>query len=84
MRENLASFLKDWARRSRQPAVAQRTGVRILRWSYDDLRGLAFQFSRELEARGIERGDRVLLCGGNSAEWSAGLRLLLRGAIIVP
>jgi len=30
---------------------------------------LAFRFARELEARGISKGDRVLLWGDNCAEW---------------
>jgi len=41
--------------------------------------------ARELEARGIAKGDAVLLWGENSAEWiSVFLGCLLRGAVVVP
>jgi long-chain acyl-CoA synthetase len=45
----------------------------------------SFQFARELEARGIDRGDRVILWSTNSPEWIAAFfGILLRGAIAVP
>ena len=60
-------------------------GCRISRWSYGRLASCAFQFARELEARGIGAGDRVLFWGENSPEWIAALYgCLLRGAIVVP
>ena len=41
--------------------------------------------ARELESRGIAKGDRILLCGENSPEWVAVFwGCLLRGAVIVP
>ncbi len=43
------------------------------------------QFARELETRGIAKGDRVLLWGENSGEWVAAfLGCLFRGAVAVP
>jgi len=46
---------------------------------------VARQFARELEARGIERGERVLLWGENCAEWVAAFfGCVLRGAVAVP
>ena len=46
---------------------------------------MAAQFARELESRGIEPGDRVLLWGRNSAEWVAAFfGCILRGAVAVP
>jgi long-chain acyl-CoA synthetase len=46
---------------------------------------LAFRFARELDAREIGKGDRVLLWGDNSAEWiGAFFGCMLRGAIAVP
>jgi len=46
---------------------------------------LAAQFARELEARRIGPGDRVLVWGCNSAEWVATfLGCILRGAVAVP
>ena len=45
----------------------------------------AFQFARELEARGIAKGDRVLIWGENRAEWVAAFfACALRAAIAVP
>ena len=42
-------------------------------------------FARELEARGIGKGDKVLIWGENCAEWVvAFFGCLLRGAIVVP
>jgi len=85
MRESLASFLDDWERRGDDPAVAQRSGVRVVRWSYSELRSLAFQFARELETRRIEKGDRVLICAPSGAEWVAAFfGCLVRGVIVVP
>ncbi len=45
----------------------------------------SFQFARELRARGIAKGDRVLLWGPNSAEWVAAFfGCALVGVIVVP
>ncbi len=56
-----------------------------LRWTYGQLAELAFRFARELEARGIGKGDRVLLWGDNCAEWvGAFFGCMLRGAVAVP
>ena len=64
--------------------VAQR-GLRKLRWSYEQLAQTAYRFARELEARGIGKGERVLLCGGNSPEWAAAFwGCCARGAVVVP
>src|SRR3712207_8340047 len=41
--------------------------------------------SRELEARGVAKGDRVLVWGANSPEWVAAFfGCLARGAVAVP
>ena len=45
----------------------------------------AYRFARELDARGIGPGDKVLLWGDNCAEWVAAFfGCLLRGAVVVP
>ncbi len=49
----------------------QRHGYRTVRWSYRQVADLAFQFARELDARAITKGERILLWGPNSAEWVA-------------
>jgi long-chain acyl-CoA synthetase len=57
----------------------------MIRWTYAHLVRTAEQFARELESRGIAKGDRVLLWGENSGEWVAAfLGCVLRGAIAVP
>ena len=46
---------------------------------------LAFRIARELERRGIGKGDRVLLWGPNSAAWvSVFFGCALRGVAVVP
>ena len=45
----------------------------------------AYRFARELEVRGIERNDKVLLWGENCAEWVAAFfGCVLRGVVVVP
>jgi len=66
-------------------ALIERRGLRTLRRTYRQVADTASQFARELEARGIERGDRVVLWGPNSVEWVAAFwGCLLRGAVVVP
>src|SRR3954451_3769981 len=85
MRETLLSFLDDCRAHGQQTAVAHDTGVRVSRWSYARLASSAFQFARELEARGIGAGDRVLFWGENRPEWIACFYgCLLRGVVVVP
>ncbi len=63
----------------------QRAGYRTARWSYAQVAGLAFQFARELENRQIEKADRVIIWGANSAEWVAAFfGCALRGVAAVP
>ena len=46
---------------------------------------MAFGVSRELETRGIAKGDRVMLWGANSAEWVAAFfGCVLSGVVVVP
>jgi long-chain acyl-CoA synthetase len=62
-----------------------RRGLRTARWSYRQLAQAANRFARELEARGVAPGERVLLSGENSPEWVAAFwGCLLRGAVVVP
>ncbi len=67
------------------PAYAHRRGYRTERWSYAEVLLTARQFARELEQRGVAKGDRVLLWGDNCAEWAAAFfGCVLRGAVVVP
>ena len=85
MRETLLSFLDDCLARRKETAVVRRRGLRLTKWSSAEIARHAFQFARELEARGISHGDRVLFWGENSAEWIAAFfGCLLRGVVVVP
>lgn len=84
-RRSVAEYLESFLRRGRETAYVQRHGYRTVRWSYRPVAETAFRFARELEARGIRKGDRVQLWGPNSAEWVvAFLGCALRGAVVVP
>ncbi|MEW6207277.1 MAG: AMP-binding protein [Acidobacteriota bacterium] len=85
MRAHLLTFLDDCGRRSEDIAFVHHRHLRSTRWSYGKLRSTAFQFARELHQRNINKGDRVLMWGENSAEWIAAFfGCLIRGAIVVP
>jgi long-chain acyl-CoA synthetase len=84
-RQSLVEYLSEYSRHGRSVAFAKRSGYRMARSSYSDLIGLARQSARELEGRGIQPGERVLLWGRNSPEWVAGFfACILRGAVAVP
>lgn len=85
MRQTLLSFLDDCIAHGEEIAIVHWRGLRIARWPYARLAASAFQFARELEARDIGAGDRVLFWGENSPEWIVAFYgCLLRGAIVVP
>jgi long-chain acyl-CoA synthetase len=85
MRRNILSFLDDYERRGRETAFAHRRGLRVERWSYRRVVRLARRFARELEARGVGKGDRVLVRAENSPMWVAAFfGCALRGAPLVP
>ena len=84
-RRSVVEYLDSFLRRGRECAYVQHRGYRTVRWSYRQVAETSFRFARELEARGISKGDRVLLWGPNSAEWVAAFfGCALRGAIVVP
>lgn len=84
-RHSLLDYFQSRSRPASEIAIAWRRGYRQVRWSYSDLLRTATQFARELEARGIAKGDRVLLWGDNSGEWVAAfLGCIFRGAVAVP
>jgi long-chain acyl-CoA synthetase len=84
-RRSLAESLDHMLRWGREIAYVQRRGYRIVRWSYGQVAETAFRFARELEARGIGKGERVLIWGPNSAEWIAAFfGCALRGVVVVP
>ena len=82
---SLQAYFQVQARPAREIAVVWRKGYRIERWSYGTLFATACRFARELEARGIEPGSRVLIWAENSGEWLAVfIGCLLHGAVSVP
>ncbi len=84
-RRSVVEYLDSLLRRGRDCAYVQHRGYRTVRWSYRQVAETSFRFARELEARGIGKGDRVLLWGPNSAEWVAAFfGCALRGVIVVP
>lgn len=84
-RPNLISLFIEFELYKHDIAVVQRRGYRRERWTYARLAKTAFRYENELKERGIRTGDRVVLWGGNSAEWVAAFwGCLLRGAVAVP
>src|SRR2546426_850879 len=85
MPKTVASYLDGFLLRGNETAFAHRQGLRDKRWSYRQIAKTAMRFARELEARRMAKGDRVLLWARNSPEWvSAFFGCVLRGVIVVP
>src|SRR5271165_4460358 len=84
-RTTILEYLDNFRRHAREVAYVQHRGYRTQRWTYGDVLASVYRFARELEARNIAKGDKVLIWGENSAEWVvAFFGCLLRGAIVVP
>ena len=84
-RQSLLEYFQADSRPAGEVAVVWRRGYRMERWTYSRLRRTAVQFAHELSARGIAKGDRVLLWGENSGEWIAAfLGCIFAGAVAVP
>lgn len=85
MRQLVTSYLDEFLARGDAVAFAHRRGLRTVRWSYKQIANSAFAFAELLTERGVQKTDRLLLCGNNSPEWIvAFFGCLLRGAIVVP
>ena len=83
--ESLLSFVEKYARNGREVALRQRRGYRMESWTYARVGAQANRVARELEVRGLGKGDAALLWGYNSAEWiCAFLGCVLRGVVVVP
>jgi long-chain acyl-CoA synthetase len=84
-RQSLLEYFQPDSRPRNEIAVAWRRGYRMVRWPYADLLRMAQQFARELQARGIAPGDRVLLWAENCGEWVATfLGCIFSGVVAVP
>jgi long-chain acyl-CoA synthetase len=82
---SLLNFAWKYAALGDEIAVRQRRGYRTESWTYRQIAEGANRVARELEVRGIAKGDAVLLWGENSAEWiTVFLGCLLRGVVVVP
>ena len=86
MVESLAEFFtENFRSHSNERAYRQRRGYRTESFTYGEVLELAFGFARTLAARGISKGDRVMLWGENCAEWVAFFfGCSLSGVIVVP
>jgi long-chain acyl-CoA synthetase len=85
MPQTLAGYAQLHYSLGSETAFVYRRGYRTHTWSYRQAAELAFRFARELETRGIGKGDRVMLWGENCAEWVAAFfGCMLRGAVAVP
>ena len=84
-RTHLATLVDDFARNGSDIAVVASRGLRRQVTTYADLARLSRRFSAELVQRGVAKGDRVLICAENSAEWIACFfGCVLRGVLAVP
>jgi long-chain acyl-CoA synthetase len=85
MRNSLVDLLDLYESNAGEYAFTYRRGYRMVRWRYADVLGNARRFARELDLRGIGKGDRVGIWGENCAEWIVVfLGCVLRGAVAVP
>ncbi|HEY4949452.1 MAG TPA: AMP-binding protein [Candidatus Acidoferrales bacterium] len=83
--QSLVDFVARYAARGNEIAVRYRRGYRMETWTYAQIAQQANGVARELEFRGIGKGDAVLLWGENSPEWIiAFFGCLLRGVVTVP
>ena len=83
-RQSLIEDFTEYTRRRNEPAITSFSGYHIKRWTYGRIADEACRFARELETRGVNRGDAVLLWG-NCPEWLAAFwGCLLRGVVVVP
>jgi long-chain acyl-CoA synthetase len=86
MSESLGQFfLAAFHAHRNERAYGQHRGYRMEWFTYGHVIEMASRFCRELEARRIGKGDRVMLWGENSAEWVAAFfGCAIRGVIVVP
>ena len=84
-RTSLLEYLANFERHGSEPGYVNRRNYRAERWTYRQVVTTAYQFARELEARAIGKGDRLMLWGENCAEWViAFLGSALCGVVVVP
>src|ERR1700684_287425 len=86
MAESLAEFfLTNFQAHRDERAYGQRRGYRMEWFTYGQVLEMAVQFGKGLGARGIGKGERVMLWGENCAQWVAAFfGCALRGVVVVP
>ncbi len=85
MRRTLVSFVEDCFGRGDETAIVFRRGARTFRWTHAHLAATAYQFARELQSRGINKGERIIIQGEGGPEWVAAFYgCLLTGVVAVP
>jgi len=86
MSESLRQFfLQHFQAHCDERAYGQRNGYRREWFTYGQVLEMALGFCRDLEGRGIAKGDRVMLWAENSAEWVAAFfGCAMRGVVVVP
>src|ERR687884_335388 len=57
MRKTIASYVESFRERGRETWLAHTRGLRSNRWSYERVARTAYQFARELEARGVAQSE---------------------------
>jgi long-chain acyl-CoA synthetase len=84
-RQSLVDFVREYAGNGDEIAFRHRVGYRMQSWTYRQIADEANRVARELQNRGIGKGDSVVLWGENSPEWIIiFFGCILRGAVIVP
>ena len=84
-RQNLATLVSDFEKHGRDIAIVSSRGLRETSTTYQQLAKLSRRFAADLERRLIHKGDRVIIWGDNSAEWTAAFfGCLLAGVLPVP
>jgi long-chain acyl-CoA synthetase len=84
-RPSVIEFVQEYGAIGSETAVVFRRGYRTERWSYQRVHEEACRFARELQARGIAKGDTVLLWGAASGAWVAAFfGCVLTGVVVVP
>ncbi len=82
---SLPRYLLSLAGLGERTALIEQHLYRSTRVSYAELLGKASAFQRELERRGIGRGQRVMLWGAAGVAWAAAFYgCVLAGAVVVP
>jgi long-chain acyl-CoA synthetase len=86
MPESLSDFfVEHFTLHADQRAYRQKRGYRTESFRYGQVLNLARRFALQLDARGIHKGDRMMLWAENCAEWVAVfVGCALRGVVVVP